>query len=189
MFYKIKSYGKFLLKSTNQHGVHSPFVYNLVTKCFYDKTQYRAYKNISNYKKNILNKSVSCTLNGSATYKATDKLLFRLTQYFKPKNILELYTASGINTYTMSLGNPNTHITTIESCLNTSRFTKHLFTLNTQKNINIISVDCNSGIKNLNKNTYDFIVFNKKKDEDTTLNTFKTLFRKEQAKEDFIIRV
>uniref|UniRef100_UPI00404B6DEF hypothetical protein n=1 Tax=Flavobacterium sp. TaxID=239 RepID=UPI00404B6DEF len=29
------SYLKFLLKSTNQHGVHSPFVFDLVTKCLY----------------------------------------------------------------------------------------------------------------------------------------------------------
>lgn len=31
------SYLQFLLKSTNQHGVHSPFVYNFVTKCLYNK--------------------------------------------------------------------------------------------------------------------------------------------------------
>ena len=31
------SYLRFLLKSTNQHGVHSPFVYNFVTKCLYNK--------------------------------------------------------------------------------------------------------------------------------------------------------
>ncbi|MEP0213393.1 MAG: hypothetical protein ABJD66_09285 [Cellulophaga sp.] len=27
----------FLLKATNQHGVHSPFIYNYVTKCLYNK--------------------------------------------------------------------------------------------------------------------------------------------------------
>ena len=31
------SYLKFLIKSTNQHGVHSPFIYNFVTRCLYNK--------------------------------------------------------------------------------------------------------------------------------------------------------
>ena len=31
------SYLKFLIKSTNQHGVHSPFVYEYLTKCLYQK--------------------------------------------------------------------------------------------------------------------------------------------------------
>ena len=48
MFYQIKAYLKFLLKSTNQHGIHSPFVFDLVTKCFYDKTIYKEYKEIVN---------------------------------------------------------------------------------------------------------------------------------------------
>lgn len=37
MFFKLKSYFKFLLKSTNEHGVHSPFVFNYLTKCLYKK--------------------------------------------------------------------------------------------------------------------------------------------------------
>ena len=37
MLFQIKSYLQFLWHSKNEHGVHSPFVFSLVTKCFYDK--------------------------------------------------------------------------------------------------------------------------------------------------------
>ena len=46
MWYQIKSRLNFLLNSSNQHGIHSPFVYDLVTKCFYDKSPYSAYDNL-----------------------------------------------------------------------------------------------------------------------------------------------
>jgi len=62
------SYIKFLLKSTNQHGVHSPFVYALVTRCFYDKKRYEPYGN--------MNKK--------------QRLLYRLLKYFRPQSILEV---------------------------------------------------------------------------------------------------
>ncbi len=35
--YQILAYIKFIFTSSNQHGVHSPFVYNLITQCFYDQ--------------------------------------------------------------------------------------------------------------------------------------------------------
>lgn len=40
MFHFI-TYIKFLLASTNQHGVHSPFVYQFVTQCLYTKHNYK----------------------------------------------------------------------------------------------------------------------------------------------------
>ena len=54
MWYQIIQYLKFLYLSTNQHGVHSPFVFNFITKCFYDKTNYEDYKGISRYRKELL---------------------------------------------------------------------------------------------------------------------------------------
>jgi len=37
MFFKMIAYIKFILKSSNQHGVHSPFVYDLITQGLYKK--------------------------------------------------------------------------------------------------------------------------------------------------------
>lgn len=37
MFYRLISYARFLSKSTNHHGVHSPFIYDFVTTVFYNK--------------------------------------------------------------------------------------------------------------------------------------------------------
>lgn len=39
-------YLKFLFKSTNAHGVHSPFVYDLLTQCFYKKNKSKLPENL-----------------------------------------------------------------------------------------------------------------------------------------------
>ena len=54
MLQLIKSYLVFLWNSKNQHGVHSPFVFNLVTKCFYDTTKYPEYSILKKYRKSLL---------------------------------------------------------------------------------------------------------------------------------------
>jgi hypothetical protein len=38
MFFKIRAFLQFLYKSTNAHGVHSPFVYDLLTQAIYNKS-------------------------------------------------------------------------------------------------------------------------------------------------------
>lgn len=52
--YRFISYLKFLLSATNQHGVHSPFVYGFVTKGLYLKGN----KNLS-IAENVVAKSIS----------------------------------------------------------------------------------------------------------------------------------
>lgn len=50
--FKTIQYLKFLLRSTNKHGVHSPFVFDLITNCFNKKSVKRAsdkITSISNY--------------------------------------------------------------------------------------------------------------------------------------------
>lgn len=203
MFYQIIQYIKFLFKSTNQHGVHSPFVYDLVTKCFYDKNDYLEYKEIIKHKASLLRNddTLKVTDLGSGSKKSNNikrqiceiarnagttpkrsKLLFRLSKYFKPNNILELGTSLGIATHALSLGNPKANITTIEGCQNISRFTKSYLNKFEVNNIEIITGDFNNEIEKLipiaiETNTYDLIFFDGNHQKDATLNYFETLLQ------------
>ena len=51
--YKLTQYIKHLITATNQHGVHSPFVYDYVTKCLYAKPKFKASKS-----ENVVLKSI-----------------------------------------------------------------------------------------------------------------------------------
>ena len=55
MFHKISSFFYFLIKSKNEHGVHSPFVFDLITSCFYKKKNNEDLDVFLNYKKDLLN--------------------------------------------------------------------------------------------------------------------------------------
>lgn len=141
MIFQIKSYLKFLWNSSNEHGVHSPFVFSLVTKCFYDKTKYWEYENLRNHRKSLLENKNTIEVTdfgaGSRVFKSNTRqiskiaktagitpkraeLLFRIVNYFQPENILEIGTSLGLATHALAIGNPNAKTTTLEGCANTS---------------------------------------------------------------------
>ena len=53
MFHKIVSFFCFIIKSKNEHGVHSPFVFDLITSCFYKKKGKNDLTIFLNYKKQL----------------------------------------------------------------------------------------------------------------------------------------
>ena len=61
MLYRFVTYLKFIFSATNQHGVHSPFIYSFVTQCLYRK-------------KNI---------NGSKSA----RVFYKCMDYFKAQNV------------------------------------------------------------------------------------------------------
>lgn len=194
MWFKIKSYILFLLKSTNKHGVHSPFVYNLVTKCFNLKTDNKkilVFNKIKQYFKNdesIIN--VTDYGKGSKIFKSNYRkiseiakfagisnqkafLLIRLIEYFNSKSILELGTSVGISSAAISLGNSKATITTLEGCGNTAIEAKKMFELFNFNNINLITGEFRNTLKPiLNKNTFDLIYFDGNHQKESTLNYF-----------------
>ncbi|AJR03782.1 O-methyltransferase [Siansivirga zeaxanthinifaciens] len=196
MFYQIAAYIKFLLKSTNEHGVHSPFVFNLVTRCFYNKTKFEAYKNIATYKKDLLknNNTLTVTDFGAGSHKGNktqrsikniaryagttnkrSRLLYRLVQYFNSETILELGTSLGIATHAMGLANPEAQITTVEGCSNISETSKNLFKAHQIDNITSITSEFGLALNTLKNHTYDLIFFDGNHQKKATLAYFETL--------------
>ncbi|WP_291119793.1 class I SAM-dependent methyltransferase [Flavobacterium sp. UBA6135] len=175
----LKSYFKFLLNSKNEHGVHSPFVFDLVTNCFYDETNYYEYENIIDYKKSLIEDKTKINVTdfgagsrifktnrrevskiakiaGISTYRA--KLLFRLINYFQPSTFLELGTSLGIATYAASIALKNTKIISVEGCRETSQFTSNkflkCFNLEQLENIDFINSEFEIFLHDFDKSSF-----------------------------------
>nr|WP_321228557.1 class I SAM-dependent methyltransferase [uncultured Psychroserpens sp.] len=205
--FQIIQYIKFLFKSTNQHGVHSPFVYDLVTKCFYDNTKHPDYLKLKNYRNSLLrNKSIIEITDfgsGSRVFKSNERqisaiaknsgtplkraqLLYRVVHYFKPEHTLELGTSLGIATQALSLGDFRHSVLSLEGCPNTSKFTKqHLSDFNI-KNATVKTGEFETILPKLKANTYDLIFFDGNHNKKATLNYFEMLIDKTHNDSIFI---
>ncbi|MEN9908278.1 MAG: hypothetical protein RLZZ540_1427 [Bacteroidota bacterium] len=167
MFFQIKAYIKFLWHSKNEHAVHSPFVFTLITKCFYDKKskpdpsgseQAKQYSLLQEYRNTLLENKNSIEVTdfgaGSKVFKSNTRiiaqiaktagispkraqLLYRITNYFQPETILELGTSLGLATSALALGNPKASVITLEACPNTMAIAKKKLQL-----FNINNVEC-----------------------------------------------
>jgi len=143
----IIEYIKYRWNAKGRHGIHSPFIYNLVTNVFklpFDgpsKSELTAlFSELKKDKRNIrtndlgagskkLNndRRVSEIFKVSASRGKYGKLLYQLSKHYNVKNILELGTSLGVGTIQLQLGNPNTKITTIEACFETHKIANENF--------------------------------------------------------------
>ncbi|WP_026714257.1 O-methyltransferase [Flavobacterium daejeonense] len=203
MLFQIKSYLKFLWYSKNEHAVHSPFVFNLITKCFYDKKSKPEYAILQQYRNTLLENKNSIEVTdfgaGSKVFKSNKReiaqiaktagisakrarLLFRILNYFQPENILELGTSLGLATSAMALGNKNAQIITLEGCPNTANQCQ----LQLQK-FNINNVACvitefseylkthPDSYRDSQPTTHDLIYFDGNHSKQATLDYFELL--------------
>ena len=195
-FYTVTSYIRFLLKSTNQHGVHSPFVFKLVTKCFYDNSNHEAYGIIKRYRNQLTHNKESVTIEdfGSGSKKFKNEFrkvsaiaqtsgstlkkayfLYRLCSYFKPKTILELGTSLGIGTTALAIGNKTAKVTTIEGSKELAILSeKYLKDFNIN-NVEVINKTFTEAIPDLKQQSWDFIFIDGHHDQTATINYFEIL--------------
>lgn len=196
MLYSIKAYIKFLKKATNQHGIHSPFVYQLVTKCFYNTSNHEAYKKLKAYRRDLYKNSNTITItdfgSGSRVFKSNKrviskiaktsgitakraKLLFRLAQYFDSKNILELGTSLGLGTSALILAQNNAKITSIEGCPETAKMAQQQFEKHQLLNIDLKISAFDKILSELASNSYDLIYIDGNHQKEATINYYETL--------------
>lgn len=123
--------------------MHSPFVYDLLTKCCYLKISAQKKQQLYGYKKQLLGSNEQLSVTdfgaGSRVFKSNKRavnkiarhagmtnkrqvLLYKMVHYFKPASIVELGTSLGIATSTMAMANPDAQIITVEGCENTAAF-------------------------------------------------------------------
>ena len=159
MLFQIKAYLKFLWYSKNEHAVHSPFVFTLITKCFYDRKPKAEYQVLKNYRNSLLENTNTIEVTdfgvGSKVFKTNTRqiskiaktagitqkraeLLFRITHYLQPKSILEIGTSLGLATSALALGNPKAKIITLEGCPETARIAQEQFKKFGLTNINSV---------------------------------------------------
>lgn len=198
MLQQIKSYITFLWNSKNQHGVHSPFVYNLVTECFYDKKKYPEYDVLKNYRNSLLENKNTIEVTdfgaGSRVFKSNTRainqiaknagisskraeLLFRIVNYFQPNEILEIGTSLGLATSALALGNKNAKVISLEGCPNTLSIAKNQCQLQNLNNIEFINTKFEDYLSNCQLNTKhcQLIYFDGNHSKKATLEYFELL--------------
>jgi len=198
MLFQIKAYLKFLWNSKNEHGVHSPFVFSLLTKCFYDKKLKPQYTILKNYRKSLLqNKNfieVTDFGAGSKVFKSNRRqiskiastagispkraeLLFRISNYFQPATILEIGTSLGLATSALALGNTNAKVISLEGCPQTANQCQLQLQKFNFNNVNSIVTEFESFLisKNLQATVYNLIYFDGNHSKKATLAYFDLL--------------
>lgn len=193
------SYIKHFLNAKTLHGTHSPFVYSFLENVVYIKSKHPLFDKIEKLRNELLHnkteieindfgagsrihnnnkRSISSITRISVKTKKYCELLYRICQWHKTTNVLELGTSLGITSSYLSLAAQK--VITIEGCKNIASVAKHNFKKLNLNNIQLINNNFDyclnielEKIKN-QKNLY-FIDGNHKKD--ATIKYFETILQ------------
>lgn len=132
---QIIDYIYFIGRSNNSHGIHSPFVFNLYNEVLNVKKEYYFFGPIESLRASYLNnqeeidmidlgagstlgvaskRKISKIASTSLQSPKNAALLFRLVDYFQPKNIMELGTSLGITTCYLAKASKKSNIISVE---------------------------------------------------------------------------
>lgn len=173
----LREYINYKLNAKSRHGVHSPFVYDLLDKCLRKKVPQNVFKRFLSYKSQLNkdNSSIEVTDLGAGSKKLSNqrkikdiakisgagkkygKLLFKLANHYQPKTILELGTSLGVGTFMLANGSLNSKVITVEGCPQTSSIAKSMLDEYQMKNVDFVVSDFVFYLKSYEGSKFDLI--------------------------------
>ncbi len=201
MISRVFSYIKYRWQSTTAHGVHSPFVYDLITNLIYNKTSFYAYRHVEAIRNALLNNrkeieiqdfGAGSKMGGGKFRRISDiartsvkstkysQLLFRLAESYKPNSIVELGTSLGLTSLYFALACPKAKIITVEADPNLAKLADSLFQKQKKTNIEVRNRTFKEEIPAILKelDTVDFVFFDGHHDGTATLEYFQAFLNK-----------
>ncbi|WP_353720634.1 class I SAM-dependent methyltransferase [Dyadobacter sp. 676] len=156
----IAAYIKYLLRSGNEHSIHSPFLFELYNNVIAVRRDTNpAYEAIRSLRRELLRSGEQIEIldlgAGSRINKSNlreiktiaknaekpakfGRLFYRLIRRFQPATILELGTSLGLTTLYMSKAGPDAQLITFEGCPQTARKAQEHFRRQNATNIEVV---------------------------------------------------
>ncbi len=197
----LKSFIKHRLTAKTRHGIHSPFIYRLIDEVIYDFKPRQEYDDIERLRARLLkdNRIVRITDLGAGSHVNNNKqkqvkqlaknalkpaslakLIYRLSNDFKPDNIVELGTCLGVTTSYLAKAAPQAEVISIEGCPETAAVAKENIAQLGIRNVSIrtgnFDVVFPAVISELSKLDFVFVDGNHRKD--ATLRYFEWCLQK-----------
>ena len=183
------------------HGMHSPFVFEFITKVLNDKTIYPEYEKVETLRNQLLNdnavlevedfgagstvdkknkRSISSIAKNAAKSKKFGQLLFRMIKHYQPATILELGTSLGITTSYLSLAKPGARLITMEGSKEIAEVTKRNFRNLEIRNIEIVEGNFDNTLSSMVRrlSTVDLAFIDGNHRKEPTKRYFKELLAK-----------
>jgi predicted O-methyltransferase YrrM len=201
-----RSWFTYLRKAKGRHGIHSPFVFQLINSCLTTKVN----KNFENLHKSYIKELYSdvkpFTINdlgvGSKRMLQTRSakelaknasskgvygdLLWKLIHFYKPKLSLELGTSVGLGTLTISEANKAGNVHTVEGCENTLRKAEIGFSKFKLNNIVTFNSDFENFLLLNSSLKYDFVFLDGNHSKSATLKYLELLKNKTHSETFFV---